>query len=209
MAPNFFFRHPDQAKLNQGDSRYPITDPESTELLQAALDAVASNPAADTNAVAVAGYCQTGRHPLVFAAEVPIAAAIVWYGAASSREWDVTEKQPVPLDAVIAKLNCPVFGAFGTNDHIISIDDVRRFRDSLEKHKKSYDIHLYQGAPHGWLNDTMPGRYRKAQAEAGWADQQRFLKEVLEGGYSADRVQWRFEATYSRDYDFSKNERLE
>ena len=29
LAPNFFFKHPDQRVLNAGDSRYDITDPES------------------------------------------------------------------------------------------------------------------------------------------------------------------------------------
>ena len=212
LAPNFFFRHPDQAKLNAGYSRYDITDPESVELLHAALEAVragADGATADLGQVAVAGYCQTGRHPLVFAAHVPIAACIVWYGGASKREWEANKLQPEPLDDIIARVPCPVFGAFGTDDHIISIEDVRRFRDSLERHGKSYDIHLYHGAPHGWLNDTMPGRYRRAQAEQGWADQQRFLKAALAGAYRQDRVQWRFESEYGRDYDFAKNKRQE
>ncbi len=82
---------------------------------------------------------------------------------------------------MIAAVNCPVFGAFGEADHIISLDDVLRFRNCLEANKKSYDIHIYRGAPHGWLNDTMPGRYRKTEAEAGWAAQQRFLAEVFSG----------------------------
>ena len=162
LAPNFFFRHPDQKVLNAGDCRYDMTDPESVELIKAALAAVKNHKAADPSKVVVVGYCQTGRHPLVFAAEVPISAAVVWYGAAATREWEVNKLQPKPLDDVIAKLDCPVFGAFGEADHIISLDDVRRFRNSLEKHKKNYDIHIYKGAPHGWLNDTMPGRYRKA-----------------------------------------------
>jgi carboxymethylenebutenolidase len=93
---------------------------------------------------------------LVFAAEIPIQAAVVWYGAASKREWVVNERQPRPLEEVIAKVPCPVFGAFGEADHIISLDDVRRFRNCLEDHRKSYHIRVYKGAPHGWLNDTMP-----------------------------------------------------
>jgi len=84
-----------------------------------------------------------------------------------------------------------------------------RFRDSLEKHKKSYEIHLYAGAPHGWLNDTMPGRYRRAQADAAWSAQQRFLRSVFADGWSNDRVQWTFECEFDRDYDFSKNRRRE
>ena len=209
VAPNFFYRHPDQNALNAGDVRYDMTDPESVLLLNAALAVVESNPFADMRRIAVAGYCQTGRHPLVFAAEVKIQAAIVWYGAASKREWAVTEAQPNALDDILARIDCPVFGAFGSDDHIISVDDVRRFRDALETHKKSYDMHLYAGAPHGWLNDTMPGRYRKAQADAAWAAQQRFLKDVFAGEWPRDRVRWQFDSTFGQDYDFSKNRRQE
>src|SRR5579862_6559433 len=155
LAPNFFFKHPDQRKLNAGDARYDITDPESVAYLKAAIGTLKKVRAADLKRLAVAGYCQTGRHPLVFAAEVPISGAVVWYGAASKREWDVNDTQPKPLEDVIKAIKCPVFGAFGEADHIISLDDVRRFRDSLERHQKNYDIRVYKGAPHGWLNDTM------------------------------------------------------
>lgn len=209
LAPNFFYRHPDQKRLNAGDVRYDMTDPESVEYLKSALALLEKNPAADMGKVAVAGYCQTGRHPLLLAAEVPIQAAVVWYGAASKREWDVTDAQPDALDSVIARVPCPVFGAFGSDDHIISVEDVRRFRDSLERHKKSYEMHLYAGAPHGWLNDTMPGRYRKPQADAAWAAQQAFLKDVFAGGWPAGHVRWRFESAFGSDYDFSKNRRQE
>jgi carboxymethylenebutenolidase len=209
LAPNFFFKHPDQRKLNAGETRYDITDPESVTYLKAAIATLKKYRAADTKQLAVAGYCQTGRHPLLLAAEVPISAAVVWYGAASKREWEVNECQPKPLDAVIAAINCPVFGAFGEADHIISLADVQRFRNSLEAHRKNYDIHVYEGAPHGWLNDTMPGRYRKAEAQAGWAAQQRFLADVFGGGYAAKSVRWSFACESGHDYDFSKNVRLE
>jgi carboxymethylenebutenolidase len=209
LAPNFFFRHPNQATLNAGNARYDLTDPESVELIKVALATLAKHSAADLTKVAVAGYCQTGRHPLVFAAEVPISAAVVLYGAASKREWEANKLQPRPLEAVIAALPCPVFAAFGEADHIISIDDVQRFRNSLEANRKSYDIHIYEGAPHGWLNDTMPGRYRKPQADAVWAAQQRFLSKVFAGGYDPKRIIWRFESESSLDYDFTKNVRME
>jgi carboxymethylenebutenolidase len=209
LAPNFFFRHPDQAALNAGKSRYDLTDPESVELIKVALATLTKYAAADLRKIVVAGYCQTGRHPLVFASEVPISAAVVWYGAASKREWEVNRLQPRPLEAVIAALPCPVFAAFGEADHIISLEDVQRFRNRLEVNHKSYDIHVYEGAPHGWLNDTMPGRYRKPQADAGWAAQQRFLAKVFTGGYDPKRVSWRFESESGIDYDFTKNVRME
>jgi carboxymethylenebutenolidase len=208
LAPNFFFAHPDQNSLNAGDARYDMTDPEAVALTKAAIETLKKCRVADLRRLAIAGYCQTGRHPLVLAAEIPISAAVVWYGAAARREWQVSAMQPKPLDALIAAIDCPVFGAFGEADHIISLDDVRRFRDALEQHRKSYDIHVYKGAPHGWLNDTMPGRYRKTEAEAGWAAQQRFLAEVFGSGYDSKTVRWRFACDSSPAYDFAKNVRL-
>jgi hypothetical protein len=55
----------------------------------------------------------------------------------------------------------------------------------------------------------MPGRYRKAQADAAWSAQQRFLKEAFAGEWSSGRVRWNFESEFGRDYDFSKNRRQE
>ena len=209
LAPNFFFRHPDQAALNAGSSNYDLTDPESVELIKAAVATLTKYKVADLSKIAVAGYCQTGRHPLVFAAEVPISAAVVWYGGAMKRDWDVNKLRPKPYETIIAALPCPVFAAFGDADHIIAIEDVQRLRNSLEAHRKNYEIHIYKGAPHGWLNDTMPGRYRKPQADAGWAAQQRFLSEVFAGTYDPKRVSWRFESESGTDYDFTKNVRME
>ena len=209
IAPDCFFKHPDQDALHKGDARYDLSDPESVEYLSAAIDALDGVPEADTARVAVKGVCQTGRHPLVLAAARPITAALVWYGAASKREWEVTKYQPKPLDDVIAQVKCPVLGIFGEADHIISINDVRRFRESLERHNKSFTINIYHGAPHGWLNDTMPGRYRRPQAEAALAAQNAFLKEVFDPNYDRSRIVQRYAAEISPNYDFSKNVRLE
>lgn len=209
IAPDFFHKHPDQAALQRGDVGYDMTDPEAVAYLEAAIAEVAALAQVDASRIAVKGVCQTGRHPLVLAAQRPIAAALVWYGAASQREWQVSARYPKPLDEIIAAVECPVLGIFGEADHVISLADVRRLRDCLDRHDKSYTIKVYADAPHGWLNDTMPGRYRKAQAEAGWAAQQRFLSDVFSGGYDGKSIRWRFESDSGMDYDFSRNVRLE
>ena len=61
LAPNFFYRHPDQKQLNAGDSRYDLTDPESVELLKAAIAALKEFGGADLGKLAVAGYCHTRK----------------------------------------------------------------------------------------------------------------------------------------------------
>ncbi len=209
IAPNFFFKHPDQDALSRGDQRYDLGDVEASAALRSVLAMLAEHPAADMTRVAVAGFCQTGRHPLVLAAEQAIAAAAVWYGAASAREWGTNHLQPRALTDLIADIGCPVFAAFGARDHIISLDDVRRFRDCLEDADKSYQIHVYEHAPHGWLNDTMPGRYRQAEAAAAWAAQRQFLARVLAPGYRQTSIVWQFSCESAPDYDFAKNVRQE
>jgi carboxymethylenebutenolidase len=64
-----------------------------------------------------------------------------------------------PLEETIAAIDCPVLGMFGKTDHLISLDDVRRFRNCLERYDKSFRIRVFTDTPHGSLNDTMPGRY--------------------------------------------------
>ncbi len=209
VAPDLYFGHPDQEALHRGDVTCDLSDPDALTALDAAIDALNEIPQADPTRLAVMGVCQTGRLPLVVAASRPLAAALVWYGAAQPREWIVNSKYPRPLDDIIAAVDCPVLGMFGETDHLIAIDDVRRFRDCLEGHRKTYSIHVYRDAPHGWLNDTMPGRYRRAQAETAWADQRAFLRRILASDYDRSTLVQHYAADIAADYDFSRNVRYE
>jgi len=209
IAPDLYFRHPDQAALNRGDAGCDVSDPDAVNALASAIEALARETPIDPTRLAVMGICQTARLPLVLAAARPLAAALVWYGAAQPREWQVNGKYPRALDEIIAAIDCPVLGMFGETDHLISLDDVRKLRDCLERHRKSYEIRVYRDAPHGWLNDTMPGRYRRAQAEAAWADQRAFLAAALAPGRDRMQVIQRFAADVAADYDSGRNVRYE
>ena len=208
VAPDFFFKHPDQNALHAGDTTYEMTDPESIGYFDAVVSWLkAEVPQADLGRLCIMGVCQTGRHPLVYAAERPLAAALVWYGAAQPREFEVSPRYPVPLESIVAKIDCPVLGQFGEADHIISIDDVRRLRNALEAHGKRYSMNVYRDAPHGWLNYGMPGRYRQDIAERALADQRAFLDEVLSPGFERTRVVQRWRSDVSATYDFRANKR--
>jgi carboxymethylenebutenolidase len=210
VAPNLFYRDPDQAGINSGRKHYDLTDLESVESIGDLLATLGDEVArADVSKVAVMGVCQTGRHMLVSAAELPIAAGLIWYGGASAKNFQVGPMYPKPLEEVIAKVRCPIHGVFGETCHTQPVADVRAFRNCLERQGKSFKIIVSRDAPHGFLNDTMPGRYRRQQAEAGWASQMAFLEQVFCPGYDRSRLIQVYDSDISVNYDFAKNRRLE
>jgi carboxymethylenebutenolidase len=173
------------------------------------LDFLLQDKRVDPSKIAAMGVCQSGAYPLLLNSVRPeIAANVVVYGGATARDWQVTELRPEPYADILARITAPVLGIWGEADFLISVDDVRKLRDTLEAKGKSYEFLLFSDMPHGWLNDTMPGRYRHAEAEAAWGVIVDFLVRVFRGELPRDRVTARFESNISAAYDFSKNVRL-
>jgi len=211
LAPDLFHRFTgDRKAVLRGEQRVDLTDEGALEDVNGALEYLKKLKEVDGARIGIIGVCQTGRQPVLLAAKRnDVAGAVVLYGAVGGREWQGNELRPTPIEELIAQVNCPVLGVFGEADHIISLDDVLRFRNCLEKSKKNYHIRVYPGAPHGWLNDTMPGRYRKDAAKDAWSLMMSFLKQCFAGGWSTDKIVGKYESAYSANYDFSKNVRLE
>jgi len=211
LAPDVFHRFTgDRKAVLRGEQRVDLTDDGALEDLNAAVEYLKKAKEVDGARIGIIGVCQTGRQPVLLAAlRNDIAGAVVLYGAIGGREWQANELRPTPIEDLIAQVNCPVLGIFGEADHIISIDDVTRFRNCLEQAKKNCHIRIYAGAPHGWLNDTMPGRYRKEAAKDAWNLIISFLKKCFGPGWDKDRITCTYQSDYSVQYDFSKNVRME
>jgi carboxymethylenebutenolidase len=211
FAPDLFHRfNGDRKAVLRGEQRVDLTDDGALADLNAAIDYLKKLKEVDPEKIAIIGVCQTGRQPVLVAANRDdIAGVLVLYGAIGGREWQGSELRPTPIEDLVAKVSCPVLGIFGEADHIISVDDVARFRNCLEKYNKSCHIRIYRDAPHGWLNDTMPGRYRKEAANDAWKLMMAFLKKCLSGGWDRNRISCTYESDYSTAYDFKKNVRLE
>jgi carboxymethylenebutenolidase len=211
LAPDLFHRFTgDRKALMRGEQRVDLTDDGALSDLNGAVEYLKKLKQVDPARIGIIGVCQTGRQPVLLAAKRnDIAGAVVLYGAIGGREWQANNPRPTPIEELIAQVTCPVLGVFGEADHIISVDDVMRFRNCLEKAKKSCQVRLYRDAPHGWLNDTMPGRYRKDAAKDAWRLMMSFLKLCFTGGWDKNRIVCRYESDYSRKYNFTKNIRLE
>ena len=211
LAPDLFHRFTgDRKAVLRGEQRVDLTDDGALADLNAAIDYLKKLKDVDGAKIGIIGVCQTGRQPMLVAANRnDVAGVVVLYGAIGGREWQGNELRPTPIEELVAKVHCPVLGVFGEADHIISIDDVARFRNCFEKFKKSCHIRIYRDAPHGWLNDTMPGRYRKQAANDAWKLMMAFLKQCFAGGRDKNRITCTYESEYATTYDFAKNVRME
>lgn len=211
VAPDLFSRWTgDKEALRRGDVRVFLPDADVSQTLHTTIDALRAHPRVDPDKIVLVGVCQSGRYAVVLASEhAPLAGCVVLYGAAQDRDWPATPDQPRALEDMIRDADIPFLFCFGEKDHVISLDEVRRLRDAFERAKKSYRLRVWAEMPHGWLNDTMPGRYRAPEAEDAWNWITLFSREVFAGLWPADRVRSEYTSDVSPDYDFTKNVRYE
>ncbi|HEX5121237.1 MAG TPA: dienelactone hydrolase family protein [Pseudonocardiaceae bacterium] len=156
------------------------------------------------------GVCRSGSWGLLAEQRLPaVKGVIMLYGGAQPREWSRSANRTVSYEDVIGSGRAPVLGIFGERDHTMSITDVTRLRDAFERHDRGYDISIVRDMPHGWINDTMPGRYRAEQAELVWSRMLAFLDRTVRATDRVDDVEWTFRSRVGADYDFTANRRQE
>jgi carboxymethylenebutenolidase len=211
VVPDLFARFMgDRQALARGDSRVELSDAEVLQDVDAIVAYLRTLPDVDGSRIAMIGVCQTGRQPVLLSAYRDyLAGIVVMYGAISNADWESRPLRPEPIETLLEQISCPVQGIFGELDNLVPLDNILRMCNVLATAKKSFDIRVYAEAPHGFLNDTMPGRYRAAQTQAAWSQILSFLDAVLNKGWDKERVIWHLESDTSVHYDFSKNRRWE
>ncbi len=93
-------------------------------------------------------------------------AAVIYYG-------QVTDDEDV-----LRPINAPILGHFGTGDRSIPVDGVRQFEQALERLRKDYEIHYYEGARRAFANPTQQ-RYDAEAAATAWRRTLEFLSQKL------------------------------
>jgi carboxymethylenebutenolidase len=118
-----------------------------------------------TGRVACMGFCFGGSMTNLMAVRIPdLAAAVPFYGG-----------QPA-VDEV-EKINAPLLLHFGELDTRVNAG-WPEYEAALEAAGKEYTAHVYEGAHHGFHNDTTP-RYDEAAAKLAWSRTVEFLAEHL------------------------------
>jgi carboxymethylenebutenolidase len=190
-----------------------LPDEAVLEHIRAAASHLRADVRCDASRVVIFGVCRSGSWGLLASAESPeVRGVIMLYGGAGPREFAVTGRRERPYQETIDAGRAPVLSIFGERDHTMSLDDVAALRAAFEQSRRSYDITVVPDMPHGWLNDTMPGRFRADAAEQTWTQMLAFLATVADAPSSPAAeapVTWTYRATVAADYDFDANIRQE
>jgi len=115
--------------------------------------------------VGVVGFCYGGGISNMLAVRVPdLAAAVPFYGG-----------QPATAD--VPQIKAPLMLHYASLDTRIAAG-WPAYEAALKENGKKYQAFIYEGANHGFHNDTTP-RYDKAAAELAWTRTIDFFKEHL------------------------------
>lgn len=102
------------------------------------------------------GFCMGGSLTYALAAATAdVAAAAPFYGGMT------------PPPEQLARIEAELFCAYGADDGGIPLEKVREVEAALREHGKTFEVKVYDGAPHSFFNDTRPS-YRPEAARDAW-----------------------------------------
>jgi carboxymethylenebutenolidase len=119
---------------------------------------------ASNGKTATIGFCWGGGQSFAYAVAQPeLSAAVVYYGTN-------------PGAADLAKVKAPVMGNYGGNDQRVNAT-VGPAQEEMKKLGKTYEVHTYEGAGHGFLRQQDGSPANGKAAQEAWPATIKFLKE--------------------------------
>ena len=119
--------------------------------------------------IAVLGFCMGGGLALyALAQSKAFAAGVIYYQSLF----------PDPND--LKTISAPMLCHYGTDDHGTTKTEIEMFRETLDKCKKIYQIEMYEGAGHAFLNNPSSKKAANREAaEKSAAVTSKWLRKVL------------------------------
>jgi carboxymethylenebutenolidase len=168
LAPNIFHPLPDSARTPE-EMRKALANHNDFDVLEdieAGADYLRTQSFVKAGAMGVLGFCYGGRMAMLYGARF--------------RDIDVVVPfHPGKVTAAeIARLKSPVQVHCGTADRNVAVADIRELEKMLRAQSTPVEVHLYEGADHGFLAYTRP-YYRPDAAKLAWTRTTEFLRKYL------------------------------
>lgn len=127
--------------------------------IRAAMAYLTALPEVEPKTVGVIGFCMGGRLALATTStgDDHIGATAAFYGGGVQ-----------PTQEFVRGINVPVLAVYGEEDHGISPEQRNALAAEMERQEKLFDMVVYPGAQHAFMNDSRPAYDENAAADA-WA----------------------------------------
>ena len=182
IAPELFARQGDPRQYSSiPDILAKITSKTPDAQVMSDLDSTvawAASKGANTDRLAITGFCWGGRITWLYCAHNPqVKAGVAWYGRLVGDVNEFTPRHPINI---AADLKAPVLGLYGGLDTGIPLETVEKMEMALKEGSKAArlsQIHVYDNAPHAFHADYRPS-FTKEAAEDGWKRMQSWFKKI-------------------------------
>jgi len=162
LAPDLFWRHGARIELGYDDAGWKravelmqATDfTTSQQDIAASIKTLRALDAAAGQKLASVGYCLGGRLSYHTAANGLVDAAVCYYGGGIQNALDRA-----------AEIKVPVLMHFGSADSHISQDAVKSIAEAFDDNEQ-VEIHVYEGAEHGFNCNHRDSYHQRAAAQA-------------------------------------------
>jgi len=173
LAPDMYYRQPNGVV---GYDQLPeairlmtsLRDDSIVADIASAVSHLQSQDFVRAERIGITGFCMGGRITFLAACKnSQIKAAAPFYGGGIG---GLLEQAP--------KITCPLLLFFGDQDPFIPNDEVANIKATLEKLKKTAEVVVYPGAPHGFFCNERDS-YRPDAAKDAWERLKKFFAKHL------------------------------
>ena len=128
----------------------------TVENLSAGADFLRNLPwTADDAPVGIVGFCLGGGLVLLSLARTnTFRAGVVYYHSL------------FPDSEEVQDIRVPMMCHYGTKDHTTPIEEIEAFRETLDRYEKQYELFMYEGVGHSFLNPNQDSSAQRAAAAA-------------------------------------------
>ena len=124
------------------------------------------------------GFCLGGRFAhLLGAVSEHVAGVVNFYGRMRFARQPAKPFLPIELTGLI---EVPYLGHFAEFDDLIPLADVAELRAALTERGVPHEVHVYQGARHGFVDAGRPSEHHPQAAALAWSRTLDFLQRLAD-----------------------------
>lgn len=156
LSPDLFDGELPEGRATQLRYKNSLDVERTVENMSAGADFLRSLPwTADDAPVGIVGFCLGGGLVLLSLARTnTFGAGVVYYHSL------------FPDSQELENIRVPMMCHYGTKDHTTPIEEIEAFRAALDHYEKQYELFMYEGVGHSFLNPNQDSSERRAAAAA-------------------------------------------